>query len=151
MVDVYSKLKGFPQSEQPRYYEMLANMGHFAEKKDVKVLVASIEGELAGGVVYFGDMAEYGSGGSATNEKNTSGVRFLAVDESFRNTGVGKALTLFCIDLARNQKHSQLILHTTQAMQIAWNLYEKLGFKRSKDLDFLQEQLPVFGFRLHLS
>lgn len=153
MIDVYSKLEGFPaQSEQPRYYETLANIGRFTEKKDAKVLVAiAYEGELAGGVVYFGDMAEYGSGGSATNEKNASGIRFLAVDERFRNMGVGKALTLFCIDLARNQKHNQLILHTTQAMQIAWNLYEKLGFKRSKDLDFMQEQLPVFGFRLYLN
>ena len=106
MIDVYSKLEGFPaQSEQPRYYETLADIGRFTEKKDAKVLVAiAYEGELVGGVVYFGDMAEYGSGGSATNEKNVSGIRFLAVDERFRNMGVGKALTLFCIDLARNQK-----------------------------------------------
>jgi hypothetical protein len=35
-------------------------------------------------------------------------------------------------------------------MQIAWSLYERLGFERSKDLDFMQEKLPVFGFRLRL-
>jgi hypothetical protein len=43
-----------------------------------------------------------------------------------------------------------MVLHTTQAMQVAWAMYEKLGFTRSEDLDFEQEGLPVFGFRLPL-
>jgi len=29
-------------------------------------------------------------------------------------------------------------------------MYENLGFKRSEDLDFMQGELPVFGFRLLL-
>jgi hypothetical protein len=35
-------------------------------------------------------------------------------------------------------------------MQTAWKMYEKMGFVRSLDLDFMQGQLPVFGFRLKL-
>ena len=35
-------------------------------------------------------------------------------------------------------------------MQVAWRLYQKMGFERSPDLDFTQEELPVFGFRLGL-
>jgi hypothetical protein len=37
-----------------------------------------------------------------------------------------------------------------KAMQTAWNMYENLGFKRSEDLDFMQGELPVFGFRLSI-
>lgn len=153
MINVYSKLDGFPRpDEQPHYYEMLANIGRFTEKKDAKVLVAlTIKNELVGGVVYFGDMAEYGSGGTATAVKNASGIRLLGVDSKFRGSGAGKALTHACVQLAKEKAHSQVILHTTQAMQIAWRLYEKLGFERSKDLDFMQEELPVFGFRLELA
>jgi len=33
-------------------------------------------------------------------------------------------------------------------MRVAWSLYQKLGFERSPDLDFAQEELPVYGFRL---
>ncbi len=33
-------------------------------------------------------------------------------------------------------------------MQVAWAIYENLGFKRSEDLDFMQGELLVFGFRL---
>ena len=68
-----------------------------------------------------------------------------------RGAGVGRALAEACLRLAAGKGHSQVILHTTQAMQVAWRLYEKLGFRRSPDLDFLQEGLPVFGFRLRLA
>jgi hypothetical protein len=36
-------------------------------------------------------------------------------------------------------------------MWIAWGLYERLGFERSEDLDFMQGELPVYGFRLSLA
>ncbi|MEE9207359.1 MAG: GNAT family N-acetyltransferase [Gemmatimonadota bacterium] len=152
MINVYSTLEGFPSpDEQPGYYAMLADIGSFNEEQDTKVLVAiSADGELIGGVVYFGDMARYGSGGTATSERNASGFRLLGVDPNSRGAGAGRALSNACIQLAVDSGHSQVILHTTQAMQVAWGLYEKLGFERSPDLDFFQEELPVFGFRLRL-
>jgi GNAT superfamily N-acetyltransferase len=152
MVEVYARLENFPTpTEQPQYYELLANIGHFTEKPDTRVLVAvTPEGELVGGVVYFGDMAQYGSGGIATSIRNAAGIRLLGVDPEFRGSGAGRALTNECIRLAREAGHSQVILHTTQAMGVAWALYERMGFARSDDLDFRQEGFPVFGFRLGL-
>jgi hypothetical protein len=35
-------------------------------------------------------------------------------------------------------------------MQVAWDLYLKLGFKRSTELDFEQDGIYVLGFRLYL-
>jgi len=152
MVRAYSGLAGFPSpSEQPGYYQMLRDIGSFAERPGATILVAvSPNAELLGGVVYFGDMSQYGSGGAATSETDASGMRLLGVDPRFRHCGVGKALTEACIELARKSGRAQVILHTTKAMQVAWNLYEKLGFVRSEDLDFHQQELPVFGFRLKL-
>lgn len=99
MVGVYSGLEGFPSpAEQPGYYEMLANIGQFAGRKDARVLVAALpEGELVGGVVYFGDMAEYGADGAAKTVENTSGIRLLGIDPRFRGLGAGRALTEFCM------------------------------------------------------
>jgi len=152
MVAVYSGLEGFPQpDEQPAYYELLANIHRFADRPATRVLVAlDADGTLLGGVIYFGDMTQYGSGGSATRETGASGIRLLAVSPQTRGRGVGRALTAACIALAKDAGHRQVILHTTQAMQVAWAMYEGLGFVRSDDLDFLQEGLPVFGFRLLL-
>ena len=105
MVEVYSNLDGFPtQNEQPGYYDMLANIGSFSEQKDTQVLVAiSAEKRIVGGVVYFGDMATYGSGGTAPAEKNSSGIRLLAVDPRSRGAGVGKALTMLVYSWLKTQ------------------------------------------------
>jgi GNAT superfamily N-acetyltransferase len=152
MVNVYSQLDGFPSaSEQPEYYRMLANIGKLTEQPETELLVAvSSEGTIGGAVVYFGDMKFYGSGGSATKEINAAGFRLLAVEPSARGLGIGMLLTNSCIDKAREQERAQVVIHTTMAMRTAWKMYEKLGFERSDDLDFMQEQLPVFGFRLVL-
>lgn len=150
MVQVYSQLEGFPKpDEQPNYYKMLANIGDLTHKPEMELLVAvSSDNKIAGGVVYFSDMQYYGSGGTATKEKNAGGFRLLAVDPSTRGHGVGKLLTNECIRKAKEKKLGQVVIHTTKAMQTAWKMYEDLGFKRSEDLDFMQGELPVFGFRL---
>jgi ribosomal protein S18 acetylase RimI-like enzyme len=74
----------------------------------------------------------------------------LAVDPSTRGQGIGKLLTNECIRKAKDKKHAHVVIHTTMAMQTAWKMYENIGFKRSEDLDFMQGELPVFGFRLML-
>jgi GNAT superfamily N-acetyltransferase len=152
MVQVYSQLEGFPkESEQPSYYKMLANIGELTTKPGTELLAAiSSSGNIAGAVVYFSDMKYYGSGGTATNEKNACGFRLLAVDPLTRGQGIGKLLTNTCIQKAKDKKVDQLIIHSTKAMQTAWRMYENLDFKRSEDLDFMQGELPVYGFRLLL-
>ena len=151
MVEVYSNLEGFPSpDEQPEYYQMLTRIGELADKPSTHVFVAQHDKRIVGGVVYFSDMAQYGSGGSATEQKNASGFRLLAVSKEARGLGVGKMLSEFCIKQTQQDGNQELIIHTTEAMKIAWGMYEKIGFKRSKDLDFLQQGFPVFGFRLAL-
>lgn len=152
MVAVYSQLEGFPKKiEQPEYYSMLANVGALTNTAGTEILVAtSPGGKIAGAVVYFSDMKNYGSGGTATTEQNACGFRLLTTDPLTRGKGIGKMLTNACISKARDSGASQVIIHTTIAMQVAWKMYEKIGFKRSEDLDFAQGTLPVFGFRLLL-
>jgi GNAT superfamily N-acetyltransferase len=152
MVRVYSALEGFPkEAEQPGYYKMLAHIGDLTQNPGTELLVAiSPGGIIAGAVVFIGDMQFYGSGGSACKEENTCGFRLLAVADSMRGQGLGRLLTNECIRKARKQKVAQMIIHSTIAMQTAWKMYEGLGFRRSEDLDFMQGELPVYGFRLIL-
>jgi len=151
-VRVYSQLDGFPkESEQPEYYEMLYNIGELTSQPGTEILVAvSPEKKIVGSVVYFSDMQYYGSGGTATLERDASGFRLLAVDPDYRQLGIGRRLSLECIRKAKESGNSQVIIHSTKAMQVAWKMYEKLGYQRSQDLDFMQGELPVFGFRLRL-
>lgn len=150
IVNAYTSLDGFPKKhEQPEYYELLRNVGSIATKPDVELLVAQSSNErLAGCVVYFGDISQYGSGGIAPRQPNSAGFRLLAVHESMRGNGVGQMLTQACIDRARNQGRKHLILHSTMSMVSAQRMYERMGFKRSEDLDFMQHELKVMGYRL---
>lgn len=152
MVEVYSSLEGFPTpEEQPRYYKLLANIGMIVQKPGARLLVAASQNDqIAGAVVYFGDMQYYGSGGTATQEKNAAGFRLLSVAPNFRGNKLGKLLSQKCIELAKKSGLSQLIIHTTASMQTAWGMYERLGFQRCEDLDFDQNGLAVYGFRMKL-
>ncbi|MCB0374595.1 MAG: GNAT family N-acetyltransferase [Sinomicrobium sp.] len=152
MVKVYAQLDGFPtESEQPEYYNMLAHIGRLTENPGTRLLVAvSSEGYIGGGVVYVGDMRYYGSGGTATLEKNAAGFRLLAVDPAARGRGVGRLLTETCIRMAKGEQRGKIVIHSTKAMKTAWSMYERMGFKRAEDLDFMQRGFPVFGFRLFL-
>ena len=64
--------------------------------------------------------------------------------------GACRALVEKCVAMAVENQHSQVVIHTTASMKVAWKMYEALGFKRSEDLDFMQGDLAVFGFRLAL-
>ncbi len=148
MVDVYASLEGFATpEEQPAYYEMLANIGDFADKPSVDILIASERDQLLGAVVYIGDVADYSAGIDLSNEK-AAAFRLLAVSNQARGLGIGKLLTNACLDRAKTNGLKQVIIHTTDAMKVAWGMYEKIGFKRDESLDFLQSGLKVYGFRL---
>lgn len=150
MVDVYSHVEGFPKPiEQPGYYKMLADCGAFTFRPETELWVAvSSDDHIGGAVVFFGNVKYAGAGGTTDKERNASGFSLLAVDPIARGQGIGKLLVNECIRRLREKKLEQVIIHTTRAMQTAWKMYESLGFRRSPDLDFMQEELLVFGFRL---
>src|SRR5262245_60691356 len=151
LVTVYAGLEGFPgPAEQPAYYEMLAGIGRLAAQPDTTLLVAVDDdggGRLLGGVVYVADTRSYGAGGAAREERDAAGFRLLGVRQEARGRGVGRALAVACIERARGAGRRRVVLHTTRAMQVAWAMYEGLGFARAPELDFVQERLEVFGFR----
>lgn len=152
LVQVYSQLKGFPsQQEHPSYYALLTNVGELAQKPSIEILVAvSPENELIGGVMFIGDIKDYSSGGVTLSVQNAAGMRLLAVAPSARGKGIGKALTQACIQRAKDLQQSQIILHSTLTMQIAWDMYQRMGFQRMPEIDFPQNNLTVYGFYLNL-
>lgn len=149
---VYSQLEGFPKdTEMPGYYRQLREVGRLAELSGTEILVAIDEDQRQlGALVYFYDMRYYGAGGSATEEADAAGFRFLAVAPFARRWGVGRALTNACIRRARAQGRNTLVLHSTGAMVAARRMYAALGFQRAEELDFKQGELQVYGFRLPL-
>lgn len=152
LIDVYSSLPGFPNKEvHPTYYEYLQNVGPLSLEQPIELIVAVSETvDILGCVVFYHDVKYYNSGGTVTQQKNCCGFRLLAVTPKARGLGIGKKLTNYCIDKAKSSNSEYLIIHTTNAMRIAWKMYNRMGFKRAEDLDFTVGELEVFGFRYPL-
>ena len=161
-VQVYSRLDGMPTlEEQPDYYNRLRDVQARASNPAIQVFAAvnaqheqrreqPRQHDLYGCVDFITDMQHYASGGTAPTLPDSAGIRLLAVQPEFRKKGIGRALTEFCIQQARDLGRSQVILHTTRAMGAAWRMYETMGFVRFPPIDFQQGRLEVFGFSLRL-
>ena len=61
-------------------------------------------------------------------ERDWSYIRFLTVDPDFGGQGLGRQLTLQCIDLAKKNGEATIALHTSEIMNKARHIYEDLGF-----------------------
>jgi GNAT superfamily N-acetyltransferase len=152
IVNVYGSLPGMPGViEQPDYYEVLRDVARRVNNPAISVFVATSErGDLIGSVDFISDMKQYGARGAASTISNAAGIRYLAVKSDFRGNGIGRSLTAFCVDRARELGKSAVILHTTRPMATAWAMYTRMGFQRYPEIDFQQGNLEVFGFRLGL-
>ena len=75
----------------------------------------------------------------------------MAVGPNARGLGVGRALTEYCILQAQELGSSQMVMHTTKSMQVAWGMYERMGFEPMPEIDFKQASLSVYGFSLKLT
>jgi ribosomal protein S18 acetylase RimI-like enzyme len=63
--------------------------------------------------------------------------RMLAVDPAARRRGVGEALVRAVIDRARSLGLPRVILSSQQTMTAAHRIYERFGFRRHPDRDWV--------------
>jgi GNAT superfamily N-acetyltransferase len=114
-------------------------------------IVAEKKGGLVGTVLLYpaGSVMARPGGGSITLAEPE--VRLLAVAPPARGRGVGAALMDECVRRARQSGAAALTLHTTDIMQAAMRLYERLGFRRFPELDLQPAPgVTVKGYRLGL-
>jgi ribosomal protein S18 acetylase RimI-like enzyme len=67
-------------------------------------------------------------------DRDWSYIRFLTVDPDFGGHGIGRQLTLQCIDLAKSNGETTIALHTSEIMNKARHIYEDLGFAILKEI-----------------
>ena len=134
------------------YYESLRAVGFRAAQPGVVILVAIGEDtELLGGVTFCEDMKSYGAAAAEGVGHDAAGIRMLAIGDTARGLGLGRALTEECLRRARSLGRKQVVLHTTEVMPVARGMYDRMGFQRSPDLDFNPgDDMLVMGFRLDL-
>ena len=82
---------------------------------EAEVLVAEIDGEVAGTVSFYADASREGLGFPA----GWAGFRTLAVDPAMRGRGIGKALLAGLPRQGANAGAPTLAIHTSQVMRAA--------------------------------
>ena len=116
------------------------------------LIVAEAAGALVGSVLLVpagGTMAAPGRAASAPLAEPE--LRLLAVAPAGRAQGVGRRLVEECMRRSRAAGARALTLHTTDMMEVAMALYERMGFARAAELDFRPgPSLLVKGYRLEL-
>jgi ribosomal protein S18 acetylase RimI-like enzyme len=115
---------------------------------DSDLIVALLDHRLAGCVTLYLDgsrsFPEAWPGGWAV-------VRLLAVHPEYRGRGIGRALMEECIRRCRQAKVAAIGLHTTEAMDIARQMYERMGFVRVPESDFHPApDVTVMAYHLQL-
>ncbi len=114
-------------------------------------IVAEQEGAVAGAVLLYPAGAVFSPPNRPPMILAWPEARLLAVSPAARGLGIGGALMRECIRRARRSGSAALTLHTSDVMQVAMRMYERMGFVRAPELDFHpSEDLTVKGYRLNL-
>src|SRR5258707_3114955 len=116
-----------------------------ADVKPAGQIVAEQGGTIVGTVLLYPAGMAVTPPGGATFTLPSPGIRLLAVAPAARGQGIGAALVRECMRRARQAGAGAVTLHTTDMMQVAMGLYERMGFVRTTELDF--EPLPGFKIK----
>ena len=138
---------GMPPSRWEGYGEnILATLTDIAPAQHI---VAEKEGVILGSVLLYppGTAFSTPDEGPLTRPE----VRLLAVAPEARGQGIGTALMKECIRRTRQLGAACLNLHTTDMVQVAMRMYERMGFVRAPELDFQPDpSITVKAYRLDL-
>ena len=99
--------------------------------EEAEVLVAELNGRVAGAVTFYADADSEGMG----LPQGWAGFRRLAVHPAMRGQGVGRALTKECVEAARRLAAPTVGIHTAPFMTAARGIYDRLGFRRCPEYD----------------
>jgi len=107
----------------------VSNMSNLSQISDV--FVAESSGKIVGGVA----LVPHGAGKKEYFNKSCASLRMLVVSPKYRGYGIGKNLTDKCVIRAKEIGASSIGLHTSPMMQVALNMYLKMGFVKIKDVE----------------
>jgi ribosomal protein S18 acetylase RimI-like enzyme len=118
--------------------------------REAEVYVATLvdqPAQLAGTVTF----APQGSRWSELAQPGEGEFRMLAVAKAARRRGVAQALVSVCVERSRELGYRGLVLSSLPSQETAHRLYERLGFRRTPDLDWSPtDAVDLLAFRLDL-
>ncbi len=114
-------------SDWPAFRARIATMSSLSQTGEI--IVARLGGTIVGAVAYIGPHKPK----SEIFQADWPIMRMLVVSPDARGHGAGRALAQECIRRARRDGASVFALHTSELMQVALPMYERMGFVRHSD------------------
>lgn len=122
-----------------------------------ELLVAEHDGEVLGAVTFYPDASRTSYAepdGQVVGgwPKGWTAVRLLATHPKARGLGVGRLLMEDTLRRSRALGATAMGLHTTELMEVARSMYERMGFRRATQFDYHpMPDFVVMAYRLDLS
>ncbi len=145
--DAYQQYENFLPPEAWKFYveDMMDVRKRLSESQ---LIVAQLDRQLAGAVTLYLDAGHSSQG---VWPSGWASIRLLAVHPDYRGQGIGRALMEECIRRCRDQGVATIGLHTTEIMDVARRMYERMGFVRIPEFDFYPRPgVVVMAYRLDL-
>jgi ribosomal protein S18 acetylase RimI-like enzyme len=131
-----------------RYLERMADVAERAARTHILV---ALDGERIVGCVTLELEGRVGDwDGDPPLRPGEAHIRMLGVDPAARARGVGTRLMAACEARARAAGKKFVTLHTTERMEAAQRMYERLGYERTEDHVF-PDGFVLIGYRKELS
>lgn len=132
-----------------RWEQYKANIVESVDSPTTKArLVAELDGEIVG-IVFLYESAETAYGAPQLDIHNPI-LRLLGVSPKARGLGVATELIRSSARLSLEWGAETIHLHTSDVMDSAVRLYERLGFERAYDKEFNNGEILVKSYRLQL-
>ena len=122
-----------------------------ADITPVEQIVAERDGSIVGTALLYPSGTVFHRPGGESATLAWPEMRLLAVAPAAQGLGIGAALVKECIRRTQQSGIAVLTLHTTEMMQVAMAMYERMGFHHAPELDFHPApDVTVKGYRLDL-
>jgi ribosomal protein S18 acetylase RimI-like enzyme len=133
--------------EDADYAAELLGAAHRAAEAELVVAVDPTSHELLGTVTFCLNGSHY----AEVSRPGEAEFRMLAVAPEARGRGIGHSLARWCVDRAREQGCTAVVLSSLDGMHSAHRLYERMGFSRLPERDWTPTPditLIVYGLDL---
>lgn len=135
MVDAYAQYaEGLPDYLWEDYAAEIADVRRRLPHS--QLIVAEVDGRLAGAVTFYPDATKSDHKGWP---EGMTEMRLLAVPPAGRGHKIGRLLAEECIARARAMGAAVIGLHTSHLMHVARDMYERMGFQRDTEHDFIPD------------
>ena len=146
VMDTYRTLDFTIHSE---YGAELLDVGRRAADPNVVVLVARVDGAPVGhAAVVIGPSTM-----SDHTDPDSSSLRMVAVLPAAQGRGVGRALIIAAMEVARRAGRTTMRLYTQSMMHAAQHIYESVGFQRvpARDRYIERHQMHLIAYEAALT